>query len=219
MQKLVKKEDRRKEKIEKEQWSTWEVDKAQLYMDMYDMRQHRTASTLSTNSQVEQEDKLAEPSEPVQGQIAAEGDFLRWSIKDKKGMLAEAKTAIRERLMNQILNHPGQSSSQWAPPEWLEVWSENFEPGQPSYQWLPQFEGSHMQGSGAPKGTPFLGTAANIVHSMRQGWNVADMPGDTSDQKWFHFVYPHTPLRGFENHPFFADKSTPAMDGETPKAP
>ena len=76
-----------------------------------------------------------------------------------------------------------------------------------------------MQGSGAPMGTPFLGTVANIVHSMRQGWNVADMPGDTSDQKWFHFVYPHTPLRGFENHPFFADKSTLAMDGETPKAP
>ena len=63
------------------------------------MRQQRTASTLSTNSQVEQEDKPAEPSEPVQGQIAAEGDFLRWSIKDKKGMLAEVKTAIRERLM------------------------------------------------------------------------------------------------------------------------
>ena len=91
MQKLVKKEDRRKEKIEKEQWGTWEVDKAQLYMDMYDMRQQRTASSPSTSLQLEQEDKPAEPSEPVQGQIAAEGDFLRWSIQDKKGMLAEAK--------------------------------------------------------------------------------------------------------------------------------
>ena len=128
MQKLVKRIAVRK-RSKKEQWSTWEVDKAQLYMDMYDMRQHRTASTLSTNSQIEQEDKLAEPSEPVQGQIAAEGDFLRWSIKDKKRMLAEAKTAIREHLTNQILNHPGQSSSRWAPPEWLEVWSEDFETG------------------------------------------------------------------------------------------
>ena len=76
MQKLAMMEDRRKEKIEKEQWGTWEVDKAQLYMDMYDMRQQRTVSTLSTNSQVEQENKPAEPSEPIQDQIAAEGDFL-----------------------------------------------------------------------------------------------------------------------------------------------
>ena len=30
MKKLVEREDRRKEKIEKEQWGTWEVDKAQL---------------------------------------------------------------------------------------------------------------------------------------------------------------------------------------------
>ncbi len=60
MQKLAKKEDRRKEKIEKEQWGTWEVDKAQLYMDMYDMRQQRTASTPSTSLKVEQEDKPAE---------------------------------------------------------------------------------------------------------------------------------------------------------------
>ena len=121
------------------------------------MRQQRTASTLSTNSQVEQEDKPAEHPVPVQGQIAAEGDFLRWSIKDKKKMIAEVKTAIRERLLNQMVNHPGQSSTKWAPPKWLEVWSENFEPGQPSYQWLPQFESSHMQESGAPKGTLFLG--------------------------------------------------------------
>ena len=185
-------------------------------MDMYDMRQQRTVSTLSTNSQVEQEDKPAEPSEPIQGQIAAEGDFLQMSKNDKKKMIAEAKTAIREELLNQLENHPGQSSTRWAPPNWQEAWSENVEPGQPSYQWLPQFEGSHMQGSGAPKGTPFLGTVANIEYSMGQGWDVANMSGDTSDQKWFHFVYPHTPLRGFENHPFFVSRSTPTKDGGNP---
>ena len=54
VQKRVKKETRLREKIEEKQWSTWKVDKAQLYMDMYDMRQRRTASTLSTNSQAEQ---------------------------------------------------------------------------------------------------------------------------------------------------------------------
>ena len=169
VQKRVKKETRLREKVEEKQWSTWEIDKAQLYMDMYDMRQRRTASTLSTNSQAEKENKLVEPAEPVQGQIAAEGDFLRRSATGNKEMLAKAKTAIMEQLINQILDYPGQSSKQWVPQEWLDVWSEDFEPGQPSYQWLPQFEGSHMQGSGAPTGTPFLRTVANIEHSMRQG--------------------------------------------------
>ena len=215
MQKLAMKENRRKDKIEKEQWGTWEVDKAQLYMDMYDMRQQRTVSTLSTNSQVEQEDK---PAEPIQDQIAAEGDFLQMSRNDKKKMIAEAKAAIREELLNQLVNHPGQSSTRWAPPNWQEAWSDNVEPGQPSYQWLPQFEGSHMQGSGAPKGTPFLGTVANIEYSMGQGWDVADMPGNTIDQKWFHFVYPHTPLRGFENHPFLIGKTTSSKAGGTLRA-
>ena len=81
------------------------------------------------------------------------------------------------------------------------------DPSQPSYQWLPTPEVSHMQASGAPKGTPFLGTVASIEEGMRQGWRVADMPGDASDQKWFHVVYPTTPLRGFEKHPFFTAQS------------
>ena len=197
MQKLAMKEHRRKDKIEKEQWGTWEVDKAQLYMDMYDMRQQRTVSTLSTNSQVEQEDKPAEPSEPIQGQIAAEGDFWQMSRNHKKKMIAEAKAAIREELLNQLENHPGQSSTRWAPPNWQEAWSENVEPGQPSYQWLPQFEGSHMQGSGAPKGTPFLGTVANIEYSMSQGWDVAEIPGNTSDQKGVPLRLPSYASAGF----------------------
>ena len=180
------------------------------------MMQQRTVSTLSTKPQVEQEDKPAEPSEPVQGQIAAEGDFSQMSRNDKRKIIAEAKTAIREELLNQLVNHPGQSSTRWAPPNWQEAWSENVEPRQPSYQWLPQFEGSHMQGSGAPCGTPFLGTVANIEYSMSQGWDVEDMPGNTSDQKWFHFIYPHTPLRGFENHPFFVSRVTPTKDGGNP---
>ena len=157
--------------------------------------------------------KLEDSLKRVQGQSAAKEDPLRQPTKARKDVVTEAKAVIRKQLMNQILNHPGQSSNQWVPQEWLDVWSEDFEPGQPSYQWLPQPEGSHMQGSGAPKGTPFLGTVANIEHSMRQGWRVADMPGNTSDQKWFHFVHPHAPLRGFEDHPFFVDQSTATKGG------
>ena len=51
MKKLAMKGDRRKEHFEKEQWGTWEDDKAQLYMDMHDMRQQQTvaASLASQN--------------------------------------------------------------------------------------------------------------------------------------------------------------------------
>ena len=68
------------------------------------------------------------------------------------------------------------------------------------------------------KETPFLGTVANIEYSMGQGWDIANMPGDTSDQKWFHVVYPHTPLRGFENHPFLLASPLQQRMGETLKA-
>ena len=79
MNKLAMIENRRKDKIEKEQWGTWEVDKAQLYMDMYDMRHQRTVPAPSTNSQMEHEDKPAELSDPNQGQVAAEGHFWQTS--------------------------------------------------------------------------------------------------------------------------------------------
>ena len=117
----------------------------------------------------------------VAGQIAAGGDSLRQSddIQSVSMTLHKATEATGQEL----------------------------NPGQPSYQWLPEPGVSHMQASGAPKGTPFLGTVANIEESMRRGWRVADLPGDTSDQKWFHFVYPKTPLRGFEQHPFFTAQS------------
>ena len=75
-----------------------------------------------------------------------------------------------------------------------------------------------MQDSGAPKGTPFLGTVANIEFSMSQGWDVNNMPGETIDQKWFHFVY-RKPLRGYENDPFFTNsEATSSMNGGDPQS-
>ena len=106
VQKRVEKEARFREKTENEQWGTWEADKAQLYMDMYDMRQLRTASTPQTNSQGEQANK------PVQGQSTAKEDSLRQPAKARKDMITETKAVIRKHLMNQILNHPGQPSNQ-----------------------------------------------------------------------------------------------------------
>ena len=93
MKKLAMKEDRRKEKIVKEQWGTWEDDKAQLYMDMHDMRQQRTVLDLATASQPEQNEGTAEH---VQDQVAAEGNFWQMSANDKKKTIAKAKAAIRE---------------------------------------------------------------------------------------------------------------------------
>ena len=216
MKKLAMKGDRRKENIENEQWGTWEDDKAQLYMDMHDMRQQQTvaASSASQNEHDEKHD------EPAQDQIAAEGNFWQMSATDKRKTIAKAKAAIKEELMNQLENHPGQSSTKWEPTNWQEAWSENVSPGQPSFPWLPDFQGSTMQNSGAPKGTPFLGTVADIEFSMRQGgWDVNDLPGETIDQKWFHFVY-RKPLSGYENDPFFTNKeATSSKDGGDPQDP
>ena len=117
----------------------------------------------------------------VAGQVAAGGDSLRHSDDIQSASMILHKA--------------------------IEATGQELNPGQSSYQWLPEPGISYMQASGAPKGTPFLGTVANKEESMRRGWRVADLPGDTSDQKWFHFVYPKTPLRGFENHPFFTAQS------------
>ena len=77
-----------------------------------------------------------------------------------------------------------------------------------------------MQNSGAPKGTPFLGTVADIEFSMRQGgWDVNDLPGETIDQKWFHYIY-RKPLSGYENDPFFTShEASSSKDGGNPQNP
>ena len=122
--------------------------------------------------------------------------------------------------MNQLDNHPGQSSTKWVPANWQENWSANASPDQPSFSWLPDPQSSTMQISGAPRGTSFLGAVAEIESSMRQaGWELKDMPGETIDQKWFHFVY-RKPLSGYENDPFFTHKhATSSKDGGNPKGP
>ena len=60
-------------------------------------------------------------------------------------------------------------------------------------------------------GTPFFGFTAEIEASMNSGiCNWLKKPGETNDEKWFHFVY-RKPLRGYENEPFFIKE---AADGE-----
>ena len=63
MAKLAAKDETRKKKVEKEQWNSWEDDKAQLYMDTHDLRQKRlleTAADLAKASSPEHERETVE---------------------------------------------------------------------------------------------------------------------------------------------------------------
>ena len=107
MRKLAIKKDLRKEKIEKEQWSTWEDDKAQLYMDTHDMRQKRLLKTASDLGKASRAEHDRDTVEPEQDQVAAEGDFWQMSAKDKRKAIAKAKAAVKEELMTRLENPPG----------------------------------------------------------------------------------------------------------------
>ena len=200
----------RRMRIEREQWSSWEDDKPQLYMDTYDLRQQRMTSTLiqgqpAHNSSDDNEVAL-KPDLPDQL-----GAFWQLSAEDRKQKILKGKRILREHLEARLMAECGASSIR---PE----------PGSASssvstVQWLPDPQSSTLHEAGAPTGTPFLGAAAEIETSMTSGnWNWRDMPGETNDEKWFHFVY-RKPLRGYENEPFFTEK---AADGEhrgNPKVP
>ena len=66
-------------------------------------------------------------------------------------------------------------------------------------------------------GTPsFLGAAAEIKASMNSGiWNWLKMPGETNDEKWFHFVH-RKPLRGYEIDPSFTKTAADGAQGGNP---
>ena len=47
--------------------------------------------------------------------------------------------------------------------------------------------------------TPFLGTLAELQVAYDLGRRLEDAPGSNSAEKIYHFVFPHHPLRGYEN--------------------
>ena len=207
---FFEREATRKKKIEKEQWSSWEDDMPQLYMDMHDLRQQRMAQTLIQGQPVTDaggDNEVAlHPDHHDQF-----GAFWQLSAEDRKQKILKGKRILREHLEARLMAECGASSIR---PE----------PGSASssvstFQWLPDPQSSTLHEAGAPTGTPFLGAAAEIETSMNSGgWNWRDMPGESNDEKWFHFVY-RKPLRGYENDPFFTEK---AADGEhrgNPKDP
>ena len=46
-------------------------------------------------------------------------------------------------------------------------------------------------------------------------WNWLKMPGETNDEKWFHFVH-RKPLRGYENDPSFTKTAADGAQGGNP---
>ena len=211
MTKLAIKEERRKKKVEKEQWSSWDDDKAQLYMDTHDFRQKRLLETATDLAKASCPEHERETVEHVPDPNVVGGDFWQMPIEGRKKAINKAKMAIREDMMSRMLRDPDHSPI--GPEPWPAGSSNS------SYPWLPVPQDSTLREAGAPTGTPFLGAVALIESSMkRAGWELNEIPGETIDQKWFHFIY-RTPLSGYENDPFFTHKATSSKDGGNPKDP
>ena len=209
-EKFFAKEATRREMIEKEQWSSWEDDLPQLYMDTSDLRQQRTLNTLIQGQPVH---NPSEENEVARGPDLSDqlGEFWQMSKEDKKKAILKSKMVMREHLVNRMMSDPRTSP---IGPEQKGASSSTS-----SYPWLPDPQSSTLNEAGAPTGTPFLGAAAEIETSVNlAGWNWREMPGDTIDEKWFHFVY-RKPLRGYENDPFFTKTAADCEDRGNPDDP
>ena len=176
----------RRKKIEETQWSSWEDDKPQLYMDTYDLRQQRIAQSMIQGQPVHHssgDDEVA--TQPDQDPLGA---FWQLSEEDKKQKIQNGKSILREQFEARLM---AESGTRPIGPE-----PRGASSSASSFQWLPDPSSSTLHEAGAPTGTPFLGAAAEIEDSVNAGgWNWRDMPGESNDEKWFHFVY-RKPLRG-----------------------
>ena len=91
-------------KIEKKQWSRWEDDKPQLYMEVYDLRQQRMAQSKTQGQPVLDQrgsNVVVTPTDPD-----PLGLFWQLSDEDKKLKIQKGKRILREPLGN---SHDGQS--------------------------------------------------------------------------------------------------------------
>ena len=70
-------------------------------------------------------------------------------------------------------------------------------------------QGSHEEPQVEPKAPPPLRVSLETiaVHNSRMGnvkRKLKDMPGETIDQKWYHYIH-RKPLNGYENDPIFSN--------------
>ena len=96
MTKLATKEERRRKKVEKEQWSSWDDDKPQLYMDTHDLRQKRLLETASDLAKASCPEHERETVEHVPDPNVVGGDFWQMPIEGRKKATNKAKMAIYE---------------------------------------------------------------------------------------------------------------------------
>ena len=180
------KEETRMKRIEETHWSSWEDDKPQLYMDAYDLRQQRLAQS-----------KAHIDSDPS-------SSTWQMSAEEKEEKIQKGKRILREHFEARQMAECGIQPIGNEPQDGASSAS--------SFQWLPDPSSSTLKQAGAPTGTPFLGATAEIEKSINEGgWNWRDMPGNSNDEKWFHFVH-RTPLSGYENHPFFTTNNYVKID-------
>ena len=181
------KEETRMKRHEEAHWSSWENDKPQLYIDTYDFRQQR----------------LAQSQAP--GDSDSRGSFWQLSDEDKRERIQKGKRILREQFEARLMAECGIQPIDNEPQDGTSSAS--------SFQWLPDPSSSTLKQAGAPTGTPFLGATAEIEKSINEGgWNWRDMPGNSNDEKWFHFVH-RKPLSGYENHPLFTTSNYVKPDG------
>ena len=93
MAKLVAKEETRRAKVEKEQWGSWDDDKAQLYMDTYDLHQKRmleTANALGKPISLPSDEEIPEHMPAID---IVEERFWQMPIEGRKKAINNAKMA------------------------------------------------------------------------------------------------------------------------------
>ena len=198
---FMEKEATRRKKIEETQWSSWEDGMPQLYMVTHDLRQRRIAQSEIQGQPVNHSSGDNVVETPVDPDSL--GPFWQLSDEDKKQRIQKGKGILREQFEARLM---AESGTQPIGNEQRGATS-----SASSYQWLPDPSSSTLHEAGAPTGTPFLGATAEIEASVNAGgWNWRDMPGESNDEKWFHFVY-RRPLRRYQSeHPLLPKRNVEA---------
>ena len=176
-------------------------------MDAHNLRQQRMAQTVIQGQPVQgaSGDNEVANNPDHHEQLGA---FWQLSEEDRKQKILKGKRILREHLETRLMSDSRTSLIRPEPG--------SANPSASTFQWLPDPQSSTLHEAGAPTGTPFLGAAAEIEASVNSGgWNWRDMPGETNDEKWFHFVY-RKPLRGYETDPFFTKANAEAGQPENP---
>ena len=71
----------------------------------------------------------------------------------------------------------------------------------PPQSWVPEPETSTTTTQGAPRGTIFLGAAANVENVVRHRRKESEAPGRERYERQYRVTCPEAPLAGYEGDP------------------